>query len=79
MATYKIVVERNDCTSCGICEQECPDFFELDDENLSHIKGSNRVGDNDELEVEDAGCVPNTAILCPAFCIHVYEDGKEIS
>lgn len=80
MASYKVVVERDECTSCGNCEDECPEFFEIDDEGLSHLKGSKRTDNNDELEVEDSECCLDAALSCPVVCIHVYdEDGEEIS
>ncbi|HTX60855.1 MAG TPA: ferredoxin, partial [Methanobacterium sp.] len=75
--TMKVVVERSECTSCGNCEEECPKYFEIDQEGLSHIPGSERVGDNDELELDDADCCLDAALSCPVVCIHVYEDGEE--
>ncbi len=79
MTSYKVVVERNECTSCGNCEEECPEYFEIDAEGLSHLLNSARKGDNDELEVDESDCVLEAAFSCPVVCIHVYEDGKEIS
>ena len=79
MSSYKVVVERNKCTSCGNCEEECPEYFELDGEGLSHLLKSERIGENDELEVEDPDCCLDAALSCPVVCIHVYEDGEEIS
>lgn len=76
---YKVIVERMECTSCGNCEDECPKYFEIDDEGLSHLVGSKRVGDNDELELDDVDCCVDAATSCPVICIHVYEDGKEIN
>ncbi len=74
---FKIVLERQKCTSCGICEDTCPKIFELIDDGFSHIKGAN-VEDVEELEIEDADCSADAAAVCPAMCIHVYENGKEI-
>ena len=79
MTTYKIVIERNDCTSCGNCELECPEYYEMDQEGLAHLKGSKRVDKNDELELEDIDCCLEAALSCTAMCVHVYEDGKEIT
>ncbi|MDD3985189.1 MAG: ferredoxin [Methanobacterium sp.] len=28
---FKVVVERDKCTSCGSCEDVCPELFELDE------------------------------------------------
>ncbi len=79
MAPYKVVIERDKCTSCENCVEECPEYFELDDEGLSHLIESKRVDDNDELELEDADCCLDAALSCPVVCIHVYQDGEEIS
>ncbi|HEX7467893.1 MAG TPA: ferredoxin [Methanobacterium sp.] len=75
---YKVVVERDRCTSCGSCEDLCPELFELDDGGISHIIGSERVGNNDELEMEDEKCSLDAAESCPVMIIHVYEDGEDL-
>lgn len=79
MASYKVVIERNKCTSCGNCEDECPELFKLDEKGISHLKGSDRIDDNDELMVEDPDCSLDAALSCPVTCIHVYEDGEEMT
>jgi ferredoxin len=79
MTNYKVVVKRNECTSCGNCEDECPEYFELDQEGLSHILNSRRIEDNDVLEIEESDCVLEASLSCPVVCIHVYQDGVEIS
>jgi ferredoxin len=76
---FKIEIERKKCTSCGNCVDECPEYFEIDEDGFSHLKNSERVGDNDELELEDGDCSLDAALGCPVVCIHVYEDGVEIS
>ncbi len=75
---YLVVVERDKCTSCGTCEDMCPELFELDNKSLAHIKGSERVGNNDELGMETEDCSLDAAESCPVMCIHVYEDGEEL-
>lgn len=75
---YLVVVERDKCTSCGTCEDMCPELFELDSESLAHIKGSKRVENNDELQLENDECSLDAAESCPVMCIHIYEDGEEL-
>ncbi len=75
---FKLVVERDRCTSCGSCEDLCPELFKLDDTGISHIINSERVGNNDELEIEDEKCIMDAAESCPVMIIHVYEDGDEL-
>lgn len=74
--TYKVIIERNQCSSCGNCQIDCPEFFEMDQEGLAHLKGSKRVNSADELELEDVKCCLDAALSCPVLCIHVFEDGK---
>ena len=49
--TFKVVVERDKCTSCGTCIDACPELFELDEDSISHVIGSERIGMNDELNM----------------------------
>ena len=79
MASYRVIINRNECVSCGNCIGMCPEYFEFDEDNLSHLKGSRRTEANDELEVDNADCCIDAAISCPVTCIHVYEDGEEIT
>ena len=76
--TFKLIVERDDCTSCGSCEDVCPELFELDEGSIAHIIGSERVDNRDELEIEDEKCGVDAAESCPVMIIHVYEEGVEI-
>jgi ferredoxin len=75
---FKLVVERDKCTSCGTCVDLCPEVLELDDGSIAHIIGSERFENNDELEMENDSCIVDAAESCPVMCIHVYEDGEEI-
>jgi ferredoxin len=75
---FKIVIERDNCTSCGSCEDVCPELFELDETSIAHIIGSERIDNKDELETEDQRCSVDAAESCPVMIIHVYEDGEEI-
>lgn len=75
---YTLIVERDNCTSCGSCENICPELFKLDETGISHIIGSERVENNDELETEDEQCSVDAAESCPVMIIHVYQDGVEL-
>ena len=78
MAKFKVVLEREDCTSCESCVSSCEDSFEMADDGFAHLKGSKRVGSNDELETDDLGCKKDGADVCPVNVIHVFEGGKKI-
>ena len=47
-------------------------------DGFSHLKGSKKVGNNEEKEVDDVSCNIDAAENCPATCIYVYENGKKI-
>jgi ferredoxin len=75
---FKLVTERDRCTSCGTCEDLCPELFKLDETGISHIIDSERVENNDELEMEEKKCSMDAAESCPVMIIHIYEDGDEL-
>ncbi len=78
MSKFKLEIVRAECTACELCSSECPDLFAMADDGLSTLKGGNRVGDNDELELDDPACGRDAAADCPANCIHLYEDGNKV-
>jgi len=78
MAKFKVEIVRSECTGCELCTQTCPDHFAMADDGLSTLKGGNRVGDNDELALDDEGCARDAAADCPANCIHLYKNGNKI-
>jgi len=69
----KVEIERSMCISCGNCIDNCPEYFEFADDGFSTLKGGKRVGNNDELEIEEAGCTVIAEESCPVSIIHVYE------
>jgi ferredoxin len=79
MTRFKVELVRAECTACEMCVESCPDYFEMADDELSHIKGSKKVGDNEELEVDTLGCVKDAADACPVACIHLYEGANKIT
>ena len=78
MAKFKVEVVRDECTGCETCVETCPDSYEMADDELAHLKGSERVGSNDELNTDALGCMKEAADACPVTCIHVYEGAKKI-
>ncbi len=70
----KVVIDRDGCTSCGECWQNCPDFFERNvDDDLSQVIEKYRKGNLGEGEAPDylIDCVTDAADNCPVEVIHV--------
>ena len=65
MAISKVWIEEG-CTLCGLCEEECPEVFELDDESAV-VKD-----DIDPTEHED--CIINAVESCPVQIIQHEEE-----
>ena len=42
----KVSVDSSTCVGCGLCEQSCPEVFELQGDGLAHIKSQSCVGCN---------------------------------
>lgn len=40
----KVTVDATLCTGCGLCSSNCPEAFEVQDDNIAHvISGSSNV------------------------------------
>ena len=42
----KVVVDDSLCTGCGLCASNCPDVFEIGDDNIAHVISDNCGGCN---------------------------------
>lgn len=34
----KIIIDKDQCTGCGLCAASCPDVFEIGDDNIARAK-----------------------------------------
>ena len=34
----KVVVDASTCVGCGLCEQSCPEVFEIQGDDIAHVK-----------------------------------------
>lgn len=50
----KVVVNQGNCIGCGACESICPEIFQINDEGLSTVIGSEEDFNNHEEEIRDA-------------------------
>lgn len=53
MADYRIFIDQNDCTGCGLCEQDCPELFFMwdggkDSDGLAYVKNTSDKTGKDE-------------------------------
>jgi len=65
MAIKKVWVDEDACTGCGLCEDTCPEVFEVDD--IASVQKDAKLADfEDEIKeaVED----------CPTEAIHFEEE-----
>ena len=76
MTKLKVIHQRDDCISCGACAAIAPDFWEMDEDGLSTLKGAQKVVDNFELEIDQKDKAENeeAAEVCPVQIIHVKEE-----
>ncbi len=77
MAKYKILHFKNDCISCGACAAICPEFWEMDDEGLAHLKESKQNDDRWERDInteESRAKNQEAADACPVQIIKVEEE-----
>jgi len=74
MEPHKVVHFKKDCISCGACAAINPEFWEMDEEGLAHLKGSKLVGNEWERDIStevDKMCNQEVADVCPVNIIHV--------
>jgi len=69
----KIILQRSKCIGCASCAAICPELFEMADDGFSHLIGSNKEGENELLEIDEAkaGCAKEAAEVCPVQIIEI--------
>lgn len=60
MAISKITIEEG-CTACGLCEEICPDVFELEEEAV--VKQGADLAANEDCIIEAAESCPVEVII----------------
>ena len=72
MVKFKIIHRKKDCIGCGACAAICPDFWEMDNEGMAHLKGSTVVDENLEREIateEEKASAQEAIDVCPVNVI----------
>lgn len=65
MAIVEVWVDEDACTACGLCEDTCPEVFEMDD--IAVVKGDADFNDFEE-EIKEA------TEECPTEAIQYQEE-----
>jgi len=73
MEKHTVLHFKKNCISCGACAVINPDFWEMDAEGMADLKGSTKVGDHFELEIDEKDKDSNqeAADVCPVNIIQV--------
>ena len=80
---YTLQHNRPDCIGCAACEAVAPDFWEMNDDGKSDIKGGKQLDNGwQELEFEEKDFQVNKegADSCPVNVIHIVkkETGEKL-
>lgn len=69
----KIIFEKSKCLGCGACVAVCPKYWEMTEDNKSHLKNSKIDPKNgtEILEIKKIGCAQEAVQICPIQCIHI--------
>ncbi|MCD6406846.1 ferredoxin [Candidatus Aerophobetes bacterium] len=65
MSIKKVWIDEDACTGCGLCEDTCPDVFEVND-----VAAVKEDADFNEFEEE----IKEAAEDCPSEAIHYEEE-----
>jgi ferredoxin len=57
-------VEQEECTGCGLCEEVCPEVFQMNEDDVSEVHDEEGASEEKIQEAIDG---------CPVECIH-WED-----
>mgnify|MGYP005860821641 CR=1 FL=1 len=61
MARRNVYVDQNECTSCQLCVEMCPEVFGMSDEGFSEVINPEGAPEDNIQEAIDN---------CPVSCIH---------
>jgi ferredoxin len=71
----KIIHDKVNCIGCGACAAICPKFWEMGDDGLAHLKGSDESSGKQTLEISEENKKENqdAADVCPVQIITIEE------
>ncbi len=57
----KVTVDATTCVGCGLCEQNCPEVFQIKDDGIAHVKAQTCTTHN----------LKDVADMCPVNAIQL--------
>jgi ferredoxin len=57
-------VDQDECTGCGLCEEVCPEVFQLNEDDVAEVHDPEGAPEEQIQEAIDS---------CPVECIHWQE------
>ena len=79
MGRYRIEHDRPNCIGCAACAAVAPDFWEMNADGKSDLKGASKTaGGGEEKDIEDSQFDANKAAAdsCPVNVIHLRDKEK---
>ncbi|MFA4907684.1 MAG: ferredoxin, partial [archaeon] len=74
--------DRNVCIGCAACANVAPEYWFMENDGKSSVKGHKMEGPNEVLDITDAQYKDNreAADACPVNCIHIIDkkDNKKL-
>lgn len=74
---FTIEHDKANCIGCGVCASVAPEFWEMNDDGKSHLKGSK--GNKRQVSDKEAEKNKAAAESCPVNVIHIIDpEGNKI-